>query len=98
MRSFIWKTFIEGRPISRRLNLWPQRPPNQHRTAVTFTCFPYACRRSRSCRRARENTTRQAKPMTAHPTSSRSEEHTSELQSPMYLVCRLLLEKKDCRY
>src|SRR5437762_7860115 len=23
----------------------------------------------------------------------RSEEHTSELQSPMYLVCRLLLEK-----
>src|SRR5437763_6955859 len=27
----------------------------------------------------------------SHP---RSEEHTSELQSPMYLVCRLLLEKK----
>src|SRR5437763_11848232 len=26
--------------------------------------------------------------------SRRSEEHTSELQSPMYLVCRLLLEKK----
>src|SRR5437879_4655362 len=26
--------------------------------------------------------------------SARSEEHTSELQSPMYLVCRLLLEKK----
>src|SRR5437879_13807732 len=26
--------------------------------------------------------------------TSRSEEHTSELQSPMYLVCRLLLEKK----
>src|SRR5437763_10834387 len=24
----------------------------------------------------------------------RSEEHTSELRSPMYLVCRLLLEKK----
>src|SRR5437879_10409393 len=32
--------------------------------------------------------------------SLRSEEHTSELQSPMYLVCRLLLEKKkkkNCR-
>src|SRR2546426_8196221 len=30
--------------------------------------------------------------------SSRSEEHTSELQSPCNLVCRLLLEKKknDC--
>src|SRR3712207_8434144 len=29
---------------------------------------------------------------------SRSEEHTSELQSRQYLVCRLLLEKKNtCR-
>src|SRR6202011_2234683 len=28
------------------------------------------------------------------PSARRSEEHTSELQSPMYLVCRLLLEKK----
>src|SRR5437763_3694477 len=27
--------------------------------------------------------------------NKRSEEHTSELQSPMYLVCRLLLEKKN---
>src|SRR5437763_3876049 len=31
------------------------------------------------------------RPAPAH----RSEEHTSELQSPMYLVCRLLLEKKN---
>src|SRR5437867_5768602 len=29
-----------------------------------------------------------------HPSSTRSEEHTSELQSPYDLVCRLLLEKK----
>src|SRR5437762_6127958 len=29
-----------------------------------------------------------------HYRQNRSEEHTSELQSPMYLVCRLLLEKK----
>src|SRR3712207_8417380 len=28
---------------------------------------------------------------------TRSEEHTSELQSRQYLVCRLLLEKKACR-
>src|SRR3989454_2302078 len=28
----------------------------------------------------------------------RSEEHTSELQSPCNLVCRLLLEKKKKRY
>src|SRR6266446_6088652 len=32
-------------------------------------------------------------PMTAR---DRSEEHTSELQSPCNLVCRLLLEKKKC--
>src|SRR5438876_2476470 len=28
----------------------------------------------------------------------RSEEHTSELQSPVHLVCRLLLEKKNQHY
>src|SRR5690348_17932470 len=28
------------------------------------------------------------------PAAVRSEEHTSELQSPVHLVCRLLLEKK----
>src|SRR5205823_6977382 len=32
--------------------------------------------------------------MPSHPGSLRSEEHTSELQSLAYLVCRLLLEKK----
>src|SRR3712207_7292885 len=30
----------------------------------------------------------------ANPRNARSEEHTSELQSRQYLVCRLLLEKK----
>src|SRR3712207_8857657 len=35
-----------------------------------------------------------------HPwlTGQRSEEHTSELQSRQYLVCRLLLEKKKKKY
>src|SRR3712207_8352530 len=31
------------------------------------------------------------------PPATRSEEHTSELQSRQYLVCRLLLEKKKIR-
>src|SRR4051794_41724321 len=31
----------------------------------------------------------------ANRTALRSEEHTSELQSPVHLVCRLLLEKKN---
>src|SRR2546422_2949904 len=30
-----------------------------------------------------------------HPKLMRSEEHTSELQSRLHLVCRLLLEKKN---
>src|SRR3712207_7110488 len=34
-------------------------------------------------------------PLCARP---RSEEHTSELQSRQYLVCRLLLEKKKLKY
>src|SRR5437763_12194866 len=51
----------------------------------------------------RDNTPRKKIPSSGPPNSpmifpvastSRSEEHTSELQSPMYLVCRLLLEKK----
>src|SRR5438552_11134737 len=33
-------------------------------------------------------------PIAASPHTMRSEEHTSELQSPDHLVCRLLLEKK----
>src|SRR5438445_5357083 len=39
--------------------------------------------------------TREIAPQPAvQPLSDRSEEHTSELQSRQYLVCRLLLEKK----
>src|SRR6266705_1104049 len=34
----------------------------------------------------------------SHRAAPRSEEHTSELQSPYDLVCRLLLEKKKKKY
>src|SRR2546422_7747819 len=37
-------------------------------------------------------------PNTRLGTGSRSEEHTSELQSRLHLVCRLLLEKKKKTY
>src|SRR5258707_6931809 len=37
-------------------------------------------------------------PAGRHAVRKRSEEHTSELQSRQYLVCRLLLEKKTDRY
>src|SRR3712207_7489651 len=37
-------------------------------------------------------------PRPVSPLAPRSEEHTSELQSRQYLVCRLLLEKKKNNY
>src|SRR3712207_8180089 len=45
-------------------------------------------------RKPRSNGSRQITPY--H--TGRSEEHTSELQSRQYLVCRLLLEKKTTSY
>src|SRR5690348_17725921 len=53
--------------------------------------------RRRAPRRFRFESTRGATPRTLAATDAgavRSEEHTSELQSPVHLVCRLLLEKK----
>src|SRR5689334_24570834 len=49
--------------------------------------------RSRTCCSCRWRGSRSATSATWYP-ASRSEEHTSELQSQFHLVCRLLLEKK----
>src|SRR3712207_8376740 len=38
---------------------------------------------------------RHSRPMLSLEKATRSEEHTSELQSRQYLVCRLLLDKKN---
>src|SRR5687767_15537327 len=70
-----------------------RRPPRS-------TLFPYTTLfRSRRDRRERERAARNALPARglAHVAGdrTRSEEHTSELQSLAYLVCRLLLEKKN---
>src|SRR5947209_9153870 len=50
--------------------------------------------------RAARNPALPVRPLTGHEVAvavryARSEEHTSELQSRQYLVCRLLLEKKQ---
>src|SRR6266487_7159540 len=47
---------------------------------------------SRRCRHRRR--ARRTRLLRADAPAARSEEHTSELQSPVHLVCRLLLEKK----
>src|SRR2546423_2729823 len=54
--------------------------------------FPHAGRRRRG--RGDPAGQRGLKSEKARPSQRRSEEHTSELQSLAYLVCRLLLEKK----
>src|SRR5690348_17584444 len=41
-----------------------------------------------------QNRLSQRPPLAEGASNARSEEHTSELQSPVHLVCRLLLEKK----
>src|SRR3712207_7048120 len=76
----------------------------------TWTCAA-ATRTSRSCATSssRRKTTRNTRPFSSRSTrprstagsrrrKHRSEEHTSELQSRQYLVCRLLLEKKKKKY
>src|SRR5256885_9607245 len=74
-----------------------RRPPRS-------TLFPYttlfrsvSLRVSRCCWRRSESTASFRIPLVNRRTTSacRSEEHTSELQSPCNLVCRLLLEKKN---
>src|SRR5947208_11527420 len=67
-----------------------RRPPRS-------TLFPYTTLfRSSACERSPPSspTTRVRARATAARARRRSEEHTSELQSPDHLVCRLLLEKK----
>src|SRR5690348_17692203 len=46
------------------------------------------------CYSTHEQTHQRAQRSTLIELLTRSEEHTSELQSPVHLVCRLLLEKK----
>src|SRR5229473_6478631 len=66
-----------------------RRPPRS-------TLFPYT-----TLFRSRRATGRMVGGARRHPDvlqRARSEEHTSELQSLAYLVCRLLLEKKNARW
>src|SRR2546425_2552092 len=79
-----------------------RRPPRSTLFPYT-TLFRSACRRPGPGPRRRVGPWRTSAPLGGRTRlpgppsrwrSSRSEEHTSELQSLAYLVCRLLLEKK----
>src|SRR2546422_6244948 len=66
-----------------------RRPPRS--TLFPYTTLfrsPWSTRAARAARGCRTRTRRSGRP------TCRSEEHTSELQSRLHLVCRLLLEKK----
>src|SRR2546423_9905450 len=68
-----------------------RRPPRS-------TLFPYTTLFRSSCRflaASRRFIRSSGKSWTRPSAGRRSEEHTSELQSLAYLVCRLLLEKKN---
>src|SRR3712207_8357505 len=76
-----------------RSTLFPY-PPLSRSPSSHFLPNPVAAGGGRhSSRRGRLRRTPQ-QPGPAPPPRGRSEEHTSELQSRPYLVCRLLLEKK----
>src|SRR5438445_4144878 len=66
-------------------------------SATGWPCTAGTASRARTAgRRCSASSTPKTRPTTARGArrAARSEEHTSELQSRQYLVCRLLLEKK----
>src|SRR5207247_9876474 len=80
---FPYTTLFRSHRAGRTRPRWPPRKPHPHRRPVGRSRgrVPRPTRRPEPRRRPR-------------PPGDRSEEHTSELQSRVDLVCRLLLEKK----
>src|SRR3712207_8753613 len=81
--------------MTKKAMTWPSSVPVARAkvTSVRFTEL--------SISSTHMNTTmalRRTRTPTAPMVNRRSEEHTSELQSRQYLVCRLLLEKKKNNY
>src|SRR2546429_3176005 len=67
-------------------------------TAPTTSVFPSFSRRADGDVSNFESTTILSGCLGVSTPRTRSEEHTSELQSRLHLVCRLLLEKKNKNY
>src|SRR6266581_5480207 len=85
--SGAYSTFSRGSSICVLFFLMIRRPPRS-------TLFPYTTLfRPAPATASRERPGRAIR-ITPNAVPCRSEEHTSELQSPVHLVCRLLLDKK----
>src|SRR3712207_8528060 len=78
----LFRSPVAGLPVSS----WSGAPIGEKVTDASLTGWPLHTTRPLT----------RASPGPPHPPAraTRSEEHTSELQSRQYLVCRLLLEKK----
>src|SRR3712207_8013581 len=86
---FPYTTLFRSRPRSRN---WPAETRHTHSSANRKPDSPPSAGTSRP---AASRTTAVEPVGSAARQATRSEEHTSELQSRQYLVCRLLLEKKN---
>src|SRR2546425_8450440 len=78
---FPYTTLFRSRP-----EIFPASRRSRHLPRTSRPSSPTSWSRARLAAATAETQT--------PPTQRRSEEHTSELQSLAYLVCRLLLEKK----
>src|SRR5205823_15128226 len=98
---YLFLFFFERSAHHRNLHSFPTRrssdlrnPSGVRSTEAWNAATPSGSIRSLSG----ECPTRSARALSAARNNTRSEEHTSELQSLAYLVCRLLLEKKKKKY
>src|SRR3712207_7780478 len=80
------------------LPIYPaRRPPSGARLLARFSALCQRTNRQsiRALTQSPDTTAAAARDHVTATCRARSEEHTSELQSRQYLVCRLLLEKKN---
>src|SRR5437879_10978230 len=97
----MWAVASATFPVSLDLSALTSQPPTaasrtlRKPSAATPISASFAMtRKIPPCVRSASSISSSASACCTTSKTLRSEEHTSELQSPMYLVCRLLLEKK----
>src|SRR5438552_10482591 len=96
LASFMHDTSTPTASTSLTLFFFNDTPTTEIYTLSLHDALPISSLPPRRQRRASANHSRASAPCGAQAQrcARRSEEHTSELQSPDHLVCRLLLEKK----
>src|SRR5437870_7722301 len=88
-----WAPLLLRPPLCRAAR--PARPPSRPRgRVIRAACATAWCGTPRPARARTGSRAPPPDPSPAETARTRSEEHTSELQSRGHLVCRLLLEKK----